>query len=180
MPLMLVSVSHDTNNIINGTILFIRSRWSKGDVTRLFLVMWYHWHQHQHHVMPMALSIVPLHGFSQDNQNEVQHWNWCWQHMVSMPSEMVPLHSLGQDNWDQMEHNFFGHLMLLALTSVSHHVMRFINGTTAFLRFRQLKWGHIMPLTTILALHGASDIAVGLLWYHCIGVSSMWCRQQHQ
>ena len=48
---MLVSVSQDANSLINGTILFVRSRWSKWDVN--FLVMWCHCHQHQH-VRPMA------------------------------------------------------------------------------------------------------------------------------
>ena len=31
------------------------------------------WHQHPHHVIPMASSMTPLHLFSQGNQNEVQH-----------------------------------------------------------------------------------------------------------
>ena len=36
-----------------------------------FLFMSCHWNQH--HVMPMASSIVPLHFLNQENQNEVQH-----------------------------------------------------------------------------------------------------------
>ena len=60
--MMLLSVLHDANSIINGTIPFVRSRWSKGDATWL-----------SGYVMPLASSIAPLHFFSQDNQNEVQH-----------------------------------------------------------------------------------------------------------
>ena len=70
MPLMLVSMSHNANSVIDGTILFVRSRWSKAD-TMTYLVIWCHWYQHQHHLIPMASS-TPLHLFSQDDQNEVQ------------------------------------------------------------------------------------------------------------
>ena len=37
------------------------------------LVMWYHLHQNQHHVMPMASSMTPSHPLGQENWNEVQH-----------------------------------------------------------------------------------------------------------
>ena len=38
------------------------------------LVMGCHLHQLQHHVMPMASSMGPLHLFSCNNENEVQHY----------------------------------------------------------------------------------------------------------
>ena len=53
----------------------------------------------------------------------------------------VPLHSLGQDNQNEIQHDLSGHLMLLELASVSHAVNSTINGTIAFLKLRQLKWG---------------------------------------
>ena len=37
-----------------------------------FLFMLCHWQQHQHPPMPMAPSVITLHLFSQDNQNEEQ------------------------------------------------------------------------------------------------------------
>ena len=70
MPFMLVSVSHDSNSVINDSIPFLKWKW---DATWLFSVMWWHRHQHQYHVMPVASSVPPLHLFSQDNQNKVQH-----------------------------------------------------------------------------------------------------------
>ena len=64
-------VSHDTNSIINNTIEFVSSRWSKWDSTWLFSVIWHCWHWYQHHVMPMALSITPLHSLGQHNWNNM-------------------------------------------------------------------------------------------------------------
>ena len=94
--------------------------------------MWCHWHQYQHHLIPMASSMAPLHLFSQDNQNDVQHWQWCWHHM--MPREPKSLSSLGQDNWSEVQHDFlFGYLMPLALASVSHHANCILSGSIASL-----------------------------------------------
>ena len=78
MPLMLVPVSHDAKSVINSIIPFVWTRWS--NEMQHDLVMWCHWHQHQHHVMPMASSIAPLHLLSQDKWNEVQNYFfviWC-------------------------------------------------------------------------------------------------------
>ena len=65
-----------------------------------FLVMWCHWHQLLHHMMPMTSSMTPFNAFGQDKWNMVQHeflvmwYHWCWyQHHVMLIS-MVPLHSL--------------------------------------------------------------------------------------
>ena len=75
--------------------------------------------------------------------------------------------------------------MPLALALVSHHANSIINGTTASLRFRQLKWSatwyfhHVMPLTSILASHDATGIGVAVMCYHCISVSIMWSGQHH-
>ena len=65
MTLMLVSVSHDANSIINETILFFCLRWWKGDATWYFgYVMHWHQHQHQHHVLSTASSMAPFYLFS--------------------------------------------------------------------------------------------------------------------
>ena len=119
MPLMLVSVSHQANGVINGTIQLVRSRWPKGDghdfwscdacdaTDTSITIMWCHWHQHHHHVMPMETSMAPLHLFSQYNQNKVQNWHWCWHCLMPMASKTATLYSLGQDNWSQMQHDFW-------------------------------------------------------------------------
>ena len=54
-------------------------------------------------ILPMALSIAPLHSLDQEDQNEVQHdllvmgHHWCWhqQQMMLTALSMAPLHSLG-------------------------------------------------------------------------------------
>ena len=66
IPLVLFSVSHYANSVINGNIPFLTSRWSKWDMTWL-----------SGHVMafaPASTSSIPSpHLFSLDNWNEVQH-----------------------------------------------------------------------------------------------------------
>ena len=37
------------------------------------MVVQCYWNQLQHHVMPLASSMAPLHFCAQDNQTEVQH-----------------------------------------------------------------------------------------------------------
>ena len=59
IPLVLESVLHDANSIINGTIVFVRWRWLKWDATGL-LFIWYKWYQHQHRVMAISSSMVPI------------------------------------------------------------------------------------------------------------------------
>ena len=49
------------------------------------------------------------------------------------------------DDWNAVQHDFLGHVTLLALASAPH--IDVISGTTAFLRYRWLKWdviSHIM------------------------------------
>ena len=68
MSLMLVSVSHDANMVINGTIPSVRSKWSNWDAKWLFFG----------HVMPVAPTSVSCNDNSitafvqSKNQNEVQ------------------------------------------------------------------------------------------------------------
>ena len=65
-----------------------------------------------------------------------------------------------------MQHNFLGNLILLALVLAPHDANAIKNGTFAFLRLRQLKYGatglfcHIMPLVSALASHGTIGIDV--------------------
>ena len=54
--LALIFTSHD----VNGTIAFLRSRQLKWGATWHFGI-WCHWHWHQCHTMPTALSVRPLH-----------------------------------------------------------------------------------------------------------------------
>ena len=106
MQLMLMPVSHDANSVINGTIPFLRSRWSKSN----FLDMWYLWHHHQHHVMPMASLMALLYLFG----NTV--------------------------NWNDMQHDFFVHLMHMVPALEPCDADHIINGTTAFVSSRLSKW----------------------------------------
>ena len=72
MPLAQVFASHDADSIINGTIVFLRTRWSKWSQTWL-LVMGCHWSQHQCHMIMRASSVAPLHSLGQDDQSDVQY-----------------------------------------------------------------------------------------------------------
>ena len=66
--LKLSSVSYDTNAIVNDTILFITLQSLKQGVAELW-VMSHYWHWH--HVMPVALLIVPMHLLGGDNFHKV-------------------------------------------------------------------------------------------------------------
>ena len=71
MPLQLTQAAHDANDVINSTIAFVRSRGSQWDAAWPFLVMLCYWHQHWHHLMLMALSMLPLFLLGQDNHEQV-------------------------------------------------------------------------------------------------------------
>ena len=138
---MLVPVSHDANIVINDTIPFLGSKWSKWDVTWPFSVMECHWHQHQHHVMPMQLLMEPLHLSSHDNCNLVEHdilvtwcmWCWHWHHVILIAFSMVQLHLLAQDDQNEVQHNF------LSCDATG----------------------------TVLASHYVTDIGLVVRWCHC-------------
>ena len=49
------------------------------------------------------------------------------------------MHSLGQDDQNDLQHDFFGHVTLLTLAWALHDADSIANGTTAFLKLRQLK-----------------------------------------
>ena len=76
------------------------------------------------------------------------HWYWCHYHLITTASSITPLHSLGQDNWNDMLHDFlvmwchwhWCHMMPLALASAQCDADGIINGTTGYLRSRQLQW----------------------------------------
>ena len=65
IPLILVSVPHDANSVINGTIPFARSRWSKGDAPWQFWwcdaicisIMWCQWHRQWYHCICLVKII---------------------------------------------------------------------------------------------------------------------------
>ena len=59
--------------------------------------------------------------------------------MMPTASSMAPLHSVGPENQNEVQHDSFDHAMPLAQTLASHDINGSVNGTTAFLRSRQLK-----------------------------------------
>ena len=69
-PLALILISHAAKSVVGGTTVFLKTTEIR---CNMFLVMWDHWYWHPHCVMPTTLTMVSLHFFSQDNQNEVQH-----------------------------------------------------------------------------------------------------------
>ena len=112
-----------------------------------FLVIWFHWLQHQDHVMPMALSMVLLHSFCKGNPTEVQH-NYFFHMMQLAPvlalwdadgiiSGTIAFLRLMWSKWGATW--LFGYCNSVVPVSVSHDTNGFINGTNIFLRSRQWK-----------------------------------------
>ena len=64
---MPVLASQDTGVIMNSTIELVSSRWPKWDASWTFSVSCHCWHWHQDHVLPVALSAVPLHSLVQND-----------------------------------------------------------------------------------------------------------------
>ena len=146
-------------------------------------VLWYHRHQHWHHMMTLALhdasAFVPAlcdvdtttsgHCISlvkiirvRCNMTFLAMWYHCHQysyHVMSTVLSMVPLHL----NWNEVQHNIFV-MTLLALVLVSYDAHHVVNGTIAFLRSSQLRWavklffGHVLPFVLALPSHGANSI----------------------
>ena len=52
---------------------------------------------------------------------------------------MAALCSLGHDNENEVQHNYFGHVTPLATALASCDADSVVNGTNAFLSYRQLK-----------------------------------------
>ena len=56
---------------------------------------------------------------------------------------MPPFNLLGHDNENEVQHDFFHHVMLMALAFLSHDVNGIVNNTTVFLRSRLSMLGSI-------------------------------------
>ena len=72
MPLIPPLLLRDANYITTGIILFISWR-NLSKVWHDFLVIWCCWHQCEHHMTLIALSVTPFHFLSQNDWNKVQH-----------------------------------------------------------------------------------------------------------
>ena len=137
---------------------------------RCNLVMLYHWHWLQCHMMLMASSMAPFHSLCQNDWNEMQHdflvmcchWHWHKQHVMLMAMSVTPLHLLGQDDWNEVEHDFSGHVMSLPLMLSSHAAISIVKGTIVFLTSRQSK------LEAAWLFWACHTIAIGFTWCH-------WC-----
>ena len=104
MLLAPVQALNDTDDIVSGTILFVRSRWLKqGETCRWrFLILFCDnlWKCETWlfgHVMPMLQ---------------------CWHHMTLMASSIAPLHLLFHDDWNEMQYDFFGPLVPLGISTM--------------------------------------------------------------
>ena len=146
MPLELALASHNAQLHHQLHLCIPQVKAIKMRCHMAFMVMWYHLHQCQHHMMPTATPLVPLPSLGQDYQNVVQHdflvmWgHWCQHphHMMLMMLWTAWLYSLGQD--DQNEVQMFCLVTSYALASASCHFDNVINdGTIAFLRSKLSK-----------------------------------------
>ena len=184
----------DTDDIVNGILLFGRSRWLKQDAIWPLQSCdanvgipgcWQH-----------ALSVAPLHLLVQDDQNEMQHNFFNHLTLLALVSAscdttcilIAPLHLLGQDVWSNVQHKFVGYVMLLKLESVSHDTMRY---TMMFLVVMWCHWHqhqhHVMPVaSSVTPLHlfgqdNQNEVLHNFCSYSAIdtGFSLTWCQQCH-
>ena len=143
----LVSALYDVYSIINGTIEFLRSRWSNWDATWLvwscdatdidISIMGYRQHGQRYHYisyvemikMKSYMTFWPFETTA--NGIIIGQWN---------TSSMEPCNSLSQDNWNEVK-NVFGHKTQLVLALLSHETDGIVNNNTAFIQSSQTKWG---------------------------------------
>ena len=147
MPLVLVS--HEAIGIsVNVTWCLQHHKWhryifqvkmTEVRCSMTFLVIWCHWHWHQHHVIQTVLLMAPLHSLGPDDQNEVQHY--FFGHVTQL-APASPGHDADgivngtitflMSRWSKWSKKwlFFSHLMSLVQVSVS----LIANDCTAFLR----------------------------------------------
>ena len=132
---------HDTDGIVNCTILFTRARWLKQSSTWLFghvmpvCSMW-HWWNHQYYQSISEFKIIK----KRCNMTVIWHyWHWHQHHVMQMALLMSPLYSLSQDSWNNVKYIYFGYMMPLMLMLALHDTTGIKNCTTAFHTSRQLK-----------------------------------------
>ena len=123
MPLTLALVSHDTNSMTNDTIAFLRKtrkiRKTEMGWNMTSFVMWCHWHQFLHHMLPLALLSAAC-------------------DVDSIINETIPFPYSRWLKWGAMWlffltwHHWHQHW---------HHTNSVVNGKIAFFRSRWLKWG---------------------------------------
>ena len=107
-----------------------------------FSVIWHCCNWHQDHLIPMALSNVPLHSLCENNWNNVEYiflvmwYHWCWYQSTMMPKSVIN-HTIpflksrwwkGNITWHFWSHN------------ASAQALCDFNGTNALHRSTCLKW----------------------------------------
>ena len=83
--------------------------------------------------------------------------------LMPMALSIAPFYSLGQDDQNEFQHNFFSHVITLALALVSNDDDGIINGTTPFLKSRQSKWGATWHFWSCGAIGAATSIINGTI-----------------
>ena len=144
---------------------------------RCNLVMLWHWHWCQGHMMLMASSMAQFHSLCQNDWNGVQHnflimgchWHCHRQHVMLIALSIALFHLLGQDDWNEVKHDFSNYVLPLAQILTSHNAFSIINGTITSHTSEQSKlgetfFGHVTQLPLPLASHDA--ICIGVTWCH--------------
>ena len=165
----LVPASCDVDSIVNGTIAFLNSRWSKWGATWVSCTC--NTVGISNGIMLIVLSITLLHfAFLRSWQLK---WGTKWLFRLLMPFTLVSVSHYASSilnstitvlrsrwsKWGATLH--FRHVMPLALASASHHANGIVNCTTAFLRSTWSKW-HVTWLFRSCDNIGTS---FGIIWY---------------
>ena len=153
MPLMLVSVWHNANIAITGTI-FVRSRWLKWDATWLFWscdaivtsIMWCQWHHQWHHCICL-FKIIKI----RCNMTFLAMW-----FDAIGTGDTIPFLKSQQSKWDASW--LFGHLMPMSLPLLS-----------------QLKWGATWPFWSCDGI-SISNCIIWCHWHWCQMMPLYWCQ----
>ena len=85
--------------IISGTVLFITWIQLKQGEKGLLLFIWCCWHQCQHCMTQISLSMLP---FLLAWDDIFCQWCQCWCHMTLMASSIPLLHLLVPDDWNEI------------------------------------------------------------------------------
>ena len=167
MPLVLASVSHQANNIINCTIAFLRLWQLKRGEIWLFWscnvininngIIWCSWHW-------CWCQAVPLH--------------WCQIHVLwTAPSE-APFYPLGQVDWNEMQHTFFvmwHHLCWLMCTyetTMSVFIPHELNAISNVTTHSSIKTFNIIEIWPWANMPAILNLHVPLHYYRSLHIDS--------
>ena len=177
--LVMVLTSHDASGIKMASLHSLpREYWNV--VQHDCLVILYHWHWPQCHIMPTTSSMVPLYSLDYQQLKWGVSWHsflmWCHWHqhqhyVIPIASSMAPLPFFSQDNQMRCNMMFWSFDAIGTGISVKSYQQHFqwyhcIPWNKAIEIRCNMTFCHIMPLTSTLTLYEATGM--GVMWSHLL------------